>query len=160
MTKFKNIKKISSDLVSDYFIWKANKENKPITNKKLQKLVYYSQAWSLVFSDKPLFNDKIEAWVHGPAVRSLYNKYKKFGFEPIKKEVGDGDIKKIDGTTREFLDEVWKVYGKHDALYLEFLTHNEKPWQEAREGLSLCESSNNEISLQTMKEYYAGLLEK
>lgn len=56
--------------VGKYFIYLANKENKALTNKKLQKLVYYSQAWSLVLNDnKKLFKEPIEAWVHGPAVR-------------------------------------------------------------------------------------------
>jgi len=63
--------KIDADLIADYFIYKGKEENKPITNKKLQKLLYYSQAWYLVFNKKPLFKDKIEAWVHGPAIRTI-----------------------------------------------------------------------------------------
>lgn len=43
---------------------------------KLQKLVYYSQVWSLVWDDKPLFNNKIEAWANGPVVKILYNAHK------------------------------------------------------------------------------------
>ena len=39
---------------------------------KLQKLVYYSQCWSLAWDDKPLFNNRIEAWANGPVVRDLY----------------------------------------------------------------------------------------
>ena len=66
------VKKTSALTVADYFLYKANKEKKPITNKKLQKLVYYAQAWSLVLNNKKLFSEPIEAWVHGPAVRSLY----------------------------------------------------------------------------------------
>ena len=37
-----------------------------MTAMKLQKLVYYSQAWSLVWDDKPLFRERIEAWANGP----------------------------------------------------------------------------------------------
>ena len=81
--------------VAKYFIYLANKDKKVITNKKLQKLVYYSQAWSLVMNDKKLFKDPIEAWVHGPAVRSLYVQYKNFGFSPIQEEVDEKTIKKL-----------------------------------------------------------------
>ncbi len=145
--------------VGRYFIYLANKENKPITNKKLQKLVYYSQAWSLVLNNKKLFNEPIEAWVHGPAVRSLYVQYKQFGFEPIQQKVKPASIK-VSGKNKELLNAVWKVYGKMDAGYLEMLTHSEKPWQEAREGIQSSEGSSNEISLKTMKNYYSEKLEK
>jgi uncharacterized phage-associated protein len=39
---------------------------------KLQKLVYYAQAWALVWDDEPIFDEEIEAWANGPVVRGLY----------------------------------------------------------------------------------------
>ena len=60
----------------------------------------------------------------------------------------------------DILDEVWRVYGKYDADYLESLTHNEKPWQEAREHLSPKENSNITISLDSMKSYYSSLINR
>ena len=152
-------KKIGTLQVAKYFIDKANKEKKPITNKKLQKLVYYAQAWSLVLNNKKLFNEPIEAWVHGPAVRSLYVQYKKFGFEPIREAI-KADTLNIPGKTKELLDTVWNAYGKLDAGYLEMLTHSEEPWREAREGLQSSESSGNEISPRTMKSYYFKKMEE
>jgi len=145
--------------IAEYFIYLANRDNKAITNKKLQKLVYYAQAWSLVLNDKKLFNEPIEAWVHGPAVRSLYVQYKECGFSPIQKSIDLNSIK-VSKKTREFLDEIWRVYGKLDAGYLEMLTHSEEPWQMAREGLQMSEKSGNEISLKTMKSYYSEKLAK
>lgn len=53
------------------------------------------------------------------------------------------------------VDEIWKVYGKFDAEYLEMLTHSEKPWQEAREGLQSHESSENEIPTEMMRSFYS-----
>lgn len=146
-------KLIKASDVALYFIYLSNKENKLITNKKLQKLVYYAQAWSLVYNHKKLFSEPIEAWVHGPAIRTLYVKYKKFGFEPIREEVGF-DRLNISEQVRKFLDVIWKAYGHLDAGYLEMLTHSEEPWREAREGLQHYESSGNEISLKKMEEYY------
>src|SRR3989344_6583975 len=132
--------------VGRYFIHLANQEKKPITNKKLQKLVYYSQAWSLVLNGKKLFNEPVEAWVHGPAVRSVYVQYKNFGFSPIAVQVPDADVKNITGKTKALLNDVWTVYGKLDAQYLEMLTHSEKPCQEARDGLQSHENSEKEIT--------------
>ena len=47
-----------------------------MTAMKLQKLVYYTQAWSLVWDDKPLFEEKIEAWANGPVIRELYDAHR------------------------------------------------------------------------------------
>lgn len=141
--------------VGRYFVYLANTNQKPITNKKLQKLVYYAQAWSLVLNDKKLFNEPIEAWVHGPAVRSLYVQYKPFGFSAIQEEVKQSEINHIPAQARALLDEIWKVYGKMDADYLEMLTHSERPWRQAREGIQSHESSDNEIKPKLMKAFYA-----
>lgn len=144
--------------IADYFIAKANQGSKPISNKKLQKLVYYSQAWSIVLNNKKLFPEKIEAWVHGPAIRTLYVKYKEFGFSPIKKEIEKEAISGISTKDKKLLDEVWSVYGNLDAGYLEMLTHSERPWQEAREGLQGHESSENEIAPTSLRDYYLAKL--
>jgi uncharacterized phage-associated protein len=152
-------KKVGALQVAEYFIHKANEEKKPITNKKLQKLVYYAQAWSLVLKKRKLFDEKIEAWVHGPAVKSLYIEYKKFGFNYIQKEVTNASLKVLSSANKKLLDEIWSVYGGLDADYLEMLTHSETPWKEAREGLQGSENSENEISLKTMKSYYSQKLE-
>jgi uncharacterized phage-associated protein len=148
-------KKIGALQVAEYFIDKANQERKPITNKKLQKLVYYAQAWSLVLKNKKLFDEKIEAWVHGPAIKSLYVEYKKFGFNLIEKKADNASLKNLSSADKKLLDEVWSVYGGLDADYLEMLTHSETPWKEAREGLQNSENSENEISLKTMKSFYS-----
>jgi len=140
--------------VAEYFIWKSAQENRIITNKKLQKLVYYSQAWSVVLKNKKSFSEKIEAWVHGPAVRELYVKYKEFGFQPIRKEVDEKVISKIAAEDKKLLDSVWKAYGGFDSSYLEMLTHSEKPWQDAREGLLQHQNSSNEISVTSLRDFY------
>jgi uncharacterized phage-associated protein len=151
---------LNAQQIAKYFIWKAAGEKKAITNKKLQKLLYYSQAWSLVLRDKKLFSDKIEAWVHGPAVRDVYFEYKKFGFGPISENVVKNDLEKISSDTKKFLDHVWSVYGKKDAAYLEYLSHSETPWQKAREGLESHIGSENEISTRDMKEFYSSKIKK
>ncbi len=143
--------------VAKYFIWKSNQEGKQITNKKLQKLLYYAQAWSLVLKNRPLFKDKIEAWIHGPTIPGVYHFYKKYGFDPIKEKVTEAEIKQI--PERDVLDAVWDAYGrKYDADYLEILTHNEEPWQKAREGISLNVSSSAEITLDSMQDFYKSFL--
>ena len=143
--------------VGRYFIHLANQEKKPITNKKLQKLVYYAQVWSLVINKEKLFNEPIEAWVHGPAVPTLYRMFKQFEFNPI---VLDTSKDKFDFSKEQkrLLDDIYRVYGKYTSSYLEALTHSELPWQEARVNLSSVEPSSNKINLKTARDYYAGKL--
>ncbi len=150
----KSKKEYSAEEIAKYFIWKAQKENKVLTNKKLQKLLYYAQAWNLVFTNERLFSEDIEAWVHGPTVRKIYGKYKKFGYEKIEETVKRNDIKITDKYLK-LLEEIWRIYGKYDADYLEELTHCEEPWQKAREGLFYYESSSNVINDDDMKSYYS-----
>ena len=152
--------KSKSLIIADYFILKNKKDKKGLTNKKLQKLLYYAQAWSLVLNNRTIFDDKIEAWVHGPAIPLIYSTFKSFGFKDIEVEVDENGLNSIDGKDRKLLDQIWSIYGNLDAGYLELLTHSEEPWQEARKGLQSDENSENEISLKGMKIYYSEKLKQ
>lgn len=152
-------KQYSALCIAKYFLYKSNGSRYSISNKKLQKLLYYAQAWHTVFKDKPLFKDTIEAWIHGPAIRSVYNEYKKFGFFNINNDINLSDIECIKEDTKTLLDDVWKIYGKYDANYLEQLTHSETPWQDARGALDAEMNSTNEINIDSIKSYYKSLLE-
>ncbi len=147
--------------IADYFIFKANSSDKnDLTNKKLQKLLYYAQAWSLVLDDKKLFREDIEAWIHGPAIPSIYRKFKSFGFGTIEKTVLEKDLSTLTKNEKSLLDSIWKIYGQYDAQYLEALTHNEDPWKNARAGIAGFESSSNAISTEEMKSYYKSKLQE
>lgn len=126
-----------------------------MTAMKLQKLVYYAQAWSLVWDEEALFADKIKAWANGPVVTSLYAQHKgrfKLGPSDIA-----GDPACLSETQRETVDAVLSFYGDKTAQWLSDLTHREAPWLEARADAGAGENSNNEISLASMAEYYSSL---
>lgn len=147
-------------IISDYFIAKNKTDNRGLSNKKLQKLLYYSQAWSLVIKNQKMFADDIEAWIHGPAIPIVYEKFKIFGANDINVEVNPKEFESLSTEEKNLLDAVWAVYGKYDANYLEVLTHSEEPWLAARKNLSPVESSNIIIDPDLMKNYYAGLQEQ
>jgi len=126
----------------------------PMTTMKLQKLVYYSQAWSLVWDEKRLFNEGIEAWASGPVVRELYDEHKG---EFLISVLGKGSIDNLKTEERETIDAVLQTYGDKPAQWLSDLTHMEKPWNDAREGIPVGQNSENEITLASMSEYYSSL---
>lgn len=135
-------------------------KRKDFTNKKLQKLLFYAQAWSLVLNDKKLVNDKFEAWIHGAAIPALYGLYKRYGFNNIDEQFDEAEFSKLSDEEKELLDTVWEVYGKYDADYLEVLNHSEGPWQKARQNVSPFEPSSVVISENDMKQYYDEKLKK
>jgi uncharacterized phage-associated protein len=125
-----------------------------MTAMKLQKLVYYSQAWSLVWDDAAMFNERIEAWANGPVVRKLYNAHR--GEFKIS-SLGEGRISDLSVDNRETIDAVLEHYGDKSAQWLSDLTHLEAPWLDARDGLSAGASSSRIITHASMAEYYSAL---
>ena len=126
----------------------------PMTTMKLQKLVYYCQAWSLVWDEKPLFPECIRAWASGPVVRELYDLHKGiFTICNLRK----GNVESLKSDEKETIDAVLKTYGDKSAQWLSDLTHMENPWSEARRGLSPGQSCDKEITLASMCEYYSSL---
>ena len=126
-----------------------------VSNLKLQKLLYYVQAWNLAFTEEPLFPDACEAWVHGPVVARVFGEYKPNRWaaisDPVGAAVGDPRI-------NAHIDNVLDAYGDLGAAQLERLTHQELPWMEARAGLAPDEPSRNPISMNTMKDFYSSLI--
>lgn len=121
---------------------------------KLQKLVYYAQAWSLVWDDRPLFPERIEAWANGPVVRDLYERHR--GLFEVR-DWPDGDAGKLSPAGRATIDAVLGFYGDKPAQRLSELTHSERPWQEARRGAPEGARSTAVISPDSMRAYYASL---
>lgn len=129
-----------------------------MTHKKLQKLCYYVQAWSLAVRGVRMMDCEFEAWVHGPVCRELYN-YFKFGLDVDK--VNALKTIEIAGTdAAEFTDIVLRMYGKYTGSDLEVMTHAELPWKEARRGLHYWELSSNVISEDLMATYYLNELKE
>ncbi len=127
-----------------------------MTAMKLQKLLYYCQAWSLVWDEKPLFDNMIQAWANGPVVPSVYN-YHRGRYFVSEPDFPTGKLEALDGTQRESIDAVLNYYGDKSAQWLIDLTHSEEPWKEARVGLAPGERGNREITLASMADYYSGL---
>ena len=123
---------------------------------KLQKLLYYAQAWSLVWDDRPLFRDRIEAWANGPVVVSVYGCHR--GSYRVTRCGRGGDRERLDKDAKETIDAILRFYGHRTSAALISLTHQEDPWKYARRGLLPGQRSNNVITHAAMAEYYSGLV--
>ncbi len=128
-----------------------------ITTMKLQKLVYYCQAWALAWDGIPLFDEDFQAWSNGPVCKELYDKHKgKFSLgEDFLSDVNTKD--RFNSDAIETMDAVLDYYGDKAPHWLSELTHQERPWLETRCGVPDGEPSSRVISKELMQEYYAGL---
>lgn len=131
----------------------------PMTAMKLQKLVYYSQAWHLVWDEQPLFGEKIEAWANGPIVRELYQAHRGRFTLAGPQDIRSGDPSALTQSEQATVDAVLASYGDKSAHWLSELTHHEAPWWKARQGAGLGDRDRGDavISLNDMFEYYDGL---
>ncbi len=143
----------SSKQIADYIVAFFHEHGDPVSNLKLQKLLYYAQAWSLALYDTPLFEERIEAWVHGPVVPVAYGLYKGWAWQPICENIDLLSLETPDKVVSH-LNEIIDNYGGMSAYELEKLTHSEMPWQNARKGIPLDQPSNEVILHDDMRSFY------
>ena len=138
-------------LVAEWFLHKQS-----MTHKKLQKLCYYAQAWHIALLNRSLFSETIQAWIHGPVIPALYAVYADYGWDKIPSVEGNASSHfKTD--TIEVLEAVWNTYKDFDGNQLEALTHSERPWQMARNGIPATEPCENQITNESMHDFYIKL---
>lgn len=145
---------VSANDVAVYILEKMGR----MTTMKLQKLLYYCQAWSLVWDEKPLFHENIEAWASGPVIREVFNEHRNM-FNIDRTDWTSGDPSKLSPIQKETVDNVLSYYGDKPSQWLSDLTHMEDPWKNARADLAPGVRSNQIITLASMMEYYSSLIE-
>lgn len=146
---------LTVEQVANYFLLRSSERlGDAMTNLRLQKLVYYAQAWHLVAVGEPLFQDDFQGWIHGPVIPHLYRAYSSFGWQPIPRSEGIV-INVADARACDMLDRVWDFYGRYTAKELRDLTHGEAPWQDARRGYKSHEHCNVVITKDSMRNYYS-----
>jgi len=128
-----------------------------MTAMKLQKLVYYSQAWSLVWDEAPLFQEQVQAWANGPVVPELYAAHK--GLYSVAPGQIAGNPAALNSEQVETVEAVLNHYGDKHSQWLSDLTHAEDPWKLARQNAGLPDGARGTtiITLPAMAEYYSTL---
>lgn len=169
----------SAAAVANEFLELSGMNNKPITPMQLLKLVYIAHGWHLAVFKKPLFDDEVQAWRHGPVIPSLFHEFKEFGASSIAKmahsasvvdDYGDFQVsapfvRKDDHETKQMLKWVWNQYGSMSGWELSNLTHLPgTPWDEAMKKMK--ETSKGEwvkgwpIDQESIRRHYLELWNK
>ncbi len=149
--------------VCDYLIIKLRDGGVFLNFLKLHKLLYYLQAWNLAFGRGRLFDEKFQAWVHGPVSRQVYDRFK--DTKTLYSSVDRADMRStfdptvITDADRATIDSILETYADFSGDQLEEMTHQEDPWINARRGYGPAERCEVEISESDMRQYYSARLE-
>jgi len=141
--------------VADALLKIAKTKGKALTPQHLNKLTYLAQGWSLALRDKPLFNNRIEAWAYGPIIPDLYHVTKGTGNAPIPLDLIDSsDNTSLSTDECRFLEQVFTKYEHLDGIALGALTSGtQSPWAKI---FSNGAGSKQEIPLDWLRAFYLG----
>ncbi len=150
--------------IADYFLAKSAQEKTPLTNLKLQRMVYIANGLYLAYVGQPLFFERIESPSSGPYIRNLYNMLKKLGNEIVTRQYFYQFINKRDYSIdlanrpdfselsnmpskepefnekeKEVLEATWDTSKKLTEIQLaNFTTAEDSPWSKAfKEGKNI-----------------------
>lgn len=124
-----------------------------VSTMKLQKLCYYSYVKALL--DKhPLFTNSFEAWANGPVCRDLF-KIHKGQFSIVASQIPNNLLSNtLTPTEKFYINATIEKYGKLTGTELSEMTHRERPWIEARDGISPSSNSAKRITRQSILDFY------
>lgn len=138
--------------VAQYILKRMGK----ISTWKLQKLCYYTQAWALVWTETPLFDEDFEAWSNGAVCPELFRQHRGKFMVDVD-DIDKGDSNKLSADQCETIDIVLDSYGDMQPYELREQCHNEAPWKDARGELPENVPSHRIITKASMGEYYGSL---
>lgn len=136
----------------------SDDESNSLSKLKLQKLLYYSQGYYLALYDKPLFDEEIRAWEHGPVVKEVYDHFKNLNGNiiPASREniPNEQELKNMSSEQQEIINEVYELMGQYSAWKLREKTHSESPWLETYDEKNKMNDEKNIISKEKIKKYF------
>ncbi|MEM7550076.1 MAG: type II toxin-antitoxin system antitoxin SocA domain-containing protein [Bacteroidota bacterium] len=146
-------------VIANFFIEKGNEIGDPITQMKIQKLVYIAHGWYLSLTDKPLIRAKVQAWKFGPVIPEIYQALKKYGNDPVPVSITNESIN--DQEIVDFLNIIWDLYGKYSASFLSNLTHQKSsPWDLTAQRYGYDVPPNMIIDNEDIKHHYNPIVKK
>lgn len=152
-------KKIDSVVLSEYIL----KHYGPMSHLKLQKLLFYCDAYHLARFGVELVEDKFEAWVHGPVSRRVYDALKQHSklhddvtYTPSENSSNvDSIFSELASEQQEWLSIILEDLSQWTGIQLEIATHSERPWQVARVGYHPSDKCSQLISKKETKSFYS-----
>jgi len=132
----------------------------PMSHLKLQKLLYYCEAYHLAYFNRSIIDEEFQAWIHGPVCRRVYDEmkaesilYSDIAFDNNSNP--DYEIEtNLTSDQKQLLKDVLEILSTWTGFELETSTHKEAPWINARRGFGPADRCDTNISKEEMKEFY------
>lgn len=105
--------------VAKYIITRCTNMGKPISNLKLQKMLYFLWIGFFEITGEILFNNDICAWQLGPVVPDVYYEYCSYAGLPINAKY----LNTIERSDKKILDDLIEKYIDISAFQMVNLTH-------------------------------------
>lgn len=162
------MQRYDAQAVANLLLDLADSEKCAVTPMKLQKLVYFAHGWHLGITERPLLNERVEAWKFGPVIPSLYQDFKEFGDKPITSRAtvisGFRVVRAVlppetPATTLSIIQRVWHVYKGFSGTDLSAMTHQPgTPWDQTIKSLGGAIVKNADIDDNLIKQYFRALM--
>lgn len=127
-----------------------------ITNLRLQKLLYFVQAYFIIKYKKICFSEKIVAWPSGPVVIEAYEEFKKYGRSNIETVKYYGVFSEnpvhdniIHCNHKEIICSAIEIFKDYDDSKLVDITHCQTPWKN-----SINKGIGTEIEVKDMENFF------
>ena len=98
---------------------------------KLQKLLYFCQAWHLGKFKKTLFDADFYAWEKGPVVVELHNSMH-HSDKVVPNFIANANIDNLSDNDKIYIDSILDIYGDMDKDELVELTYNDICWKSSK----------------------------
>jgi uncharacterized phage-associated protein len=143
--------------MAKWFINRVDREaGEAITHLKLQKLLYFAQAYHLANRNVQLFDEDMQAWAHGPVVPSIWHAYKGSAFDAIAAT----NAPRMRPEVVPFLEAVYQKFGRLGAKQLENISHAHDPWKKTRGNLPAEAACDKPIDKKLIRDFYAKRIKK
>lgn len=120
---------------------------------KLQKLLYYVQAWTAAVTGEGAFHETVKAWQDGPVVPEVWHARKERATRRPDTQQGIDEIQ-LSPTVSGVIDLVLEQYGDLTGADLSVLTHQEAPWRETWGDRAYDDRGNDPIPIALMGAFY------
>ena len=136
--------------VARYIIAYEYLQGRTVSNLRLQRLLYFVQAYCLASVGKPCFSTRMEAWDCGPVVPPVYREYRIFGAASIPAASSTSSIVAIEEADRPMLNEMLNRCASLSTTELMRRTHHQNPWKDAYHN-----PLSNEITPTAVEQYFS-----
>lgn len=151
--RLSEISKSKIDQVANYII--AHMEE--VTPLALEKLLAFSNGVNYAMNGNALLDEECQAWQHGYVYPDIYNKYKKYKYNPIDNGIRSTHgcmLSKVSESEVKAIDIVIKTFGVYSPKTLELISHLQTPWIEKRVGYGDDAPCSEAVDQKSIKKYF------